>query len=173
MISIEVRGTFPPLKKDGATPATKKKWKKTDTLYLLRKALMNKLRSKHWRVAHAAKKNWMESATKNAKICGDAVQPPAIVIVQHSLPGGCDIDAPVKVLLDAFQSILLTTGDDKDIETLVLKRYSCSRGAGEPLVKIFAYSRETELEEAFIKQAGVVSDDAIEEREEKPEDILT
>ena len=78
-----------------------------------------------------------------------------------------------KVLLDAFQSILLTTGDDKDIETLVLKRYSCSRGAGEPLVKIFAYSRETELEEAFIKQAGVVSDDAIEEREEKPEDILT
>tara|TARA_R110000751_G_scaffold137823_1_gene241262 strand:- start:1459 stop:1953 length:495 start_codon:yes stop_codon:yes gene_type:complete len=164
MISIEISGEFQPLKSKGFTVLDVKKWKKNDPLYLLRKALANKLRSKHWRIAHAAKKNWMASAEKNAKVSGNAVRPPAIVIIEHCLPGGCDIDAPVKVLLDAFQGVLLTTEDDKDIETLVLKRYSCKRGVNQPMVRIFAYSKTTELQDALKSQAGIVADESIQER---------
>ena len=142
MIRIEINGEFPPLKKDGATPKDVKVYKKTDPLYLLRMALVNKLRSKHWRVAHAAKKNWMEAAQKHAKIVGNAAKTPALVIIEHALPNKCDIDAPVKVLLDAFQSVLLDTGDDKDIETLVLRRKTCSRKTTKPKVVIYAYSSD-------------------------------
>ena len=140
MIRIEINGEFQPLKKEGAGPEDVKRWKKTDPLYLLRMALTNKLRSKHWRSAHAAKKNWMEAAKKHAQIHGDAAETPATVVIEHALPNKCDIDAPVKVLLDAFQSVLLSSGDDKDIETLILKRKECERNIANPKVVIYAYS---------------------------------
>lgn len=142
MIHIKITGEFQPLKKDGAGPEDVKRWKRTDPLYLLRMALTNKLRSKHWRSAHAAKKKWMEAAQKHAKISGNAAGTPATVIIEHALPNKCDIDAPVKVLLDAFQSVLLSSGDDKDIETLILKRKTCERNGQEPEVVIYAYSTE-------------------------------
>lgn len=140
MIRIEIDGEFQPVKKDGAGPEDVKRWKRTDPLYLLRMALTNKLRSKHWRSAHAAKKKWMEAAQKHAKISGDAAGTPATVIIEHALPNKCDIDAPVKVLLDAFQSVLLSSGDDKDIETLILRRKDCKRNAQKPRVVIYAYA---------------------------------
>ena len=140
MIRIEVNGEFQPLKKDGATPEDVKAWKKSDPLYLLRMALANKLRSKHWRSAHAAKTKWMEAAKNHAKVVGNAAEAPAFVIIEHALPNKCDIDAPVKVLLDAFQSVLLDTGDDKDIQTLILKRKDCARNGDKPKVVIYAYS---------------------------------
>jgi hypothetical protein len=142
LIRIEINGKFQPLKKEGAGPEDVKKWKRTDPLYLLRMALTNKLRSKHWRSAHAAKKKWMEAAKTHSTIIGDAAEAPATVIIEHALPGKCDIDAPVKVLLDAFQSVLLCTGDDKDIETLILKRKYCDRQKQDPKVVIYAYSTE-------------------------------
>ncbi len=142
MIRIEINGEFQPLKKDGATPEDVKRWKKTDPLYLLRMALTNKLRSKHWRSAHAAKSKWMAAAKEHAKVIGDAAEAPAFVVLEHALPNKCDIDAPVKVLLDAFQSVLLDTGDDKDIETLILKRKECSRSGEKPKVVIYAYSNK-------------------------------
>ena len=142
MIRIEIDGEFQPLKKDGAGPEDVKKWKRSDPLYLLRMALTNKLRSKHWRSAHAAKKKWMEAAQKHSKVSGNAAETPATVIIEHALPNKCDIDAPVKVLLDAFQSVLLSSGDDKDIETLILKRKTCERNGQEPKVVIYAYATE-------------------------------
>lgn len=142
MIRIEINGEFQPLKKDGATPEDVKAWKKTDPLYLLRMALTNKLRSKHWRSAHAAKAKWMAAAQKHAAIIGNAAQTPAFVVIEHALPNKCDIDAPVKVLLDAFQSVLLDSGDDKDIETLILKRKECSRSGDKPKVVMYAYSNK-------------------------------
>ena len=142
MIRIEINGEFPPLKSKGATDKDIKVYRRTDPLYLLRKALTNKLRSKHWRVAHAAKKNWVAAAEKHAKIVGNAAKTPALVIIEHTLPNKCDIDAPVKVLLDAFQSVLLDTGDDKDIETLVLRRKDCSRKTNKPKVVIYGYSTD-------------------------------
>ena len=142
MIRIEINGEFQPLKKDGATPEDVKSWKKTDPLYLLRMALTNKLRSKHWRSAHAAKSKWMAAAKKHAQIIGDAAETPAFVFIEHALPNKCDIDAPVKVLLDAFQSVLLDSGDDKDIETLILKRKECSRSGDKPKVVMYAYSNK-------------------------------
>ena len=142
MIRIEINGEFPPLKSKGATDKDIKVYRKTDPLYLLRKALTNKLRSKHWRVAHAAKKNWVEAAKKHAKIVGNAAKTPALVIIEHTLPNKCGIDAPVKVLLDAFQSVLLDTGDGKDIETLVLRRKDCSRKTNKPKVVIYGYSTD-------------------------------
>jgi hypothetical protein len=142
LIRIEINGEFQPLKKDGATPEDVKNWKKTDPLYLLRMALTNKLRSKHWRSAHAAKAKWMAAAEKHAQIIGNAAETPAFVIIEHALPNKCDIDAPVKVLLDAFQSVLLDSGDDKDIETLILKRKECSRSGDKPKVVMYAYSNK-------------------------------
>jgi hypothetical protein len=142
MIRIEIDGEFQPLKKEGAGPEDVKSWKRRDPLYLLRMALTNKLRSKHWRSAHAAKKKWMEAAQKHAKVSGNAADTPATVIIEHALPNKCDIDAPVKVLLDAFQSVLLSSGDDKDIETLILKRKTCGRNGQKPKVVIYAYSTE-------------------------------
>ena len=147
LIRIEINGEFQPLKSKGATDKDIKKYQKTDPLYLLRKALMNKLRSKHWRSAHAAKANWMEAAEKAAKVFGTKAETPALVIIEHALPNKCDIDAPVKVLLDAFQSVLLDTGDDKDIETLVLRKSECKRGIRNPKVVIYAFSREEAGEE--------------------------
>ena len=140
MIRIEINGEFQPLQSEGAGPNDLKHWKRTDPLYLLRMALVNKLRSKHWRSAHAAKKNWMEAAEKNAKIIGVAAKTPAFVVIEHSLPNKCDVDAPIKVLLDAFQSVLFDTGDDKDIETLVIRKKACERKVQKPKVVIYAYS---------------------------------
>ena len=90
MIRIEINGEFQPLKKDGATPEDVKNWKKTDPLYLLRMALTNKLRSKHWRSAHAAKAKWMAAAEKHAQVIGNAAETPAFVVIEHALPNKCD-----------------------------------------------------------------------------------
>jgi hypothetical protein len=148
MIHIEIHGTHMPLKKDGGDEKAKKLWKRTDPLYLLRMALANKLRSKHWRYAHHAKKKWMDSAKTNSKVSGTPVKGPAIVVVEYALPGGCDIDAPVKVLLDAYQEVLFESGDDKDIESLTLRRHKTERKKLEPQVHIYAYSKESEIDEA-------------------------
>jgi len=149
MIHIKISGSFMPLKKDGATEKDKKVFKRKDPISLLRKALANKLRSTHWRSAHAAKANWMEAAKKNAEVSGDAVEGDAIVIVVHALPGKCDIDAPIKVLLDAFQDVLFKDGDDKSIESLVIRKFEPRRGGIEPQVHIWGLSKETEYEEAL------------------------
>tara|TARA_R100000664_G_C2725845_1_gene117852 strand:- start:382 stop:882 length:501 start_codon:yes stop_codon:yes gene_type:complete len=149
MIHIKVKGSFMPLKKDGATEKDKKVFKRRDPINLLRKALANKLRSKHWRAAHAAKANWMEAAKENAEVSGDAVEGDAIVIVVHALPGKCDIDAPIKVLLDAFQDVLFRGGDDKSVESLVIRKLEPTRKGIEPQVHLFALSKDTEYEEAI------------------------
>ena len=149
MIHIKVKGSFMPLKKDGATEKDKKVFKRRDPINLLRKALANKLRRKHWRAAHAAKANWMEVAKENAEVSGDAVEGDAIVIVVHALPGKCDIDAPIKVLLDAFQDVLFRGGDDKSIESLVIRKLEPTRKGIEPQVHLWALSKDTEYEEAI------------------------
>lgn len=148
MIHIKISGSFMPLKKDGATDKDKKVFKRKDPISLLRKALANKLRSTHWRSAHAAKANWMEAAKANAQVSGDAVEGDAIVIVVHALPGKCDIDAPIKVLLDAFQDVLFRGGDDKSIESLVVRKLDPTRKGLSPQVHIWALSKESEYEEA-------------------------
>ena len=140
MIHVKISGSFMPLKKDGATDKDKKVFKRKDPISLLRKALANKLRSTHWRSAHAAK--------ANAQVSGDAVEGDAIVIVVHALPGKCDIDAPIKVLLDAFQDVLFRGGDDKSIESLVVRKLDPTRKGLSPQVHIWALSKESEYEEA-------------------------
>ena len=149
MIHIKVKGSFIPLKKDGATEKDKKVFRRKDPISLLRKALANKLRSKHWRAAHAAKANWMEAAKENAEVSGAAVEGNSIGIVVHALPGKCDIDAPIKVLLDAFQDVLFRGGDDKSIESLVIRKLEPTRKGIEPQVHLWALSKDTEYEEAI------------------------
>lgn len=148
MIHIVIEGEHVPLKKDGGDEKKKKLFKRTDPIALLRNALANKLRSKHWRIAHAAKSKWMAAAKAGAKVSGDAVGGEAIVIVIHSIPGRCDIDAPIKVLLDAFQEDLFADGDDRSAESLVIRRVDPDRKTMRPQVHIYAYSKATELEEA-------------------------
>lgn len=120
MITIRVEGRSAPSKKK--EPDAHALWKRTDPLWLLRQCLGNKLRSKHWRIAHAAKKKWLNSYSACVEITGPPVKPPAMVMVEHSLPQCPDIDAPVKVLLDAIQGDILTTGDDKGIHCLLVTR---------------------------------------------------
>ena len=148
MIRIEIHGKHIPLKKNGGDEKAKKLWRRTDPLYLLRMALANKLRSKHWRHAHRAKTQWMEAAKKHSKVFGSPVKGPAVVIIEYALPGGCDIDAPVKVLLDAYQEELFESKDDKDIESITLRRHKAGRNEVEPQVHIYAYSKESEINEA-------------------------
>ena len=143
-----------PLKKDGATEKDKKVFKRRDPISLLRKALANKLRSTHWRSAHAAKANWMEAAKAHAEVSGDAVEGDAIVIVVHALPGKCDIDAPIKVLLDAFQDVLFRGGDDRSIESLAIRKLEPTRKGLSPQVHIWALSKDTEYEEAIRIASG-------------------
>ena len=172
MIHIEIHGEFIPLKKDGGDDKTKKLWRRTDPLYLLRMALANKLRSKHWRHAHRAKTQWMEASEKHSKVSGSPIKGPAIVIVEYALPGGCDIDAPVKVLLDAYQTKLFESGDDKDIESITLRRHKAERSQLKPQVHIYAYSKESELSEARRRSSEAFNSDhpyqPIPERPEEP-----
>ena len=154
MIHVEIHGTHMPIKKDGADESDKKKWKRSDPLYLLRMALANKLRSKHWRYAHGAKTKWMAAAQTHSKVSGTPIEGPAIVVIEYALPGGCDIDAPVKVLLDAYQGVLFESGDDKDIESLVLRRHKPVRNKLQPQVHIYAYSKESEINEARRRATG-------------------
>ena len=153
MIHVQIHGDFIPLKSKGATDKDQKVFKSKDPISLLRKALVNKLRSTHWRQAHAAKKNWMEAAKKHSQISGAPVEGPAIVIVVHCLPGRCDIDAPIKVLLDAFQQDLFASGDDKSADSLIIRKIDPKRNHITPQVHIYALAKETEFEEA-IRIAG-------------------
>ena len=68
MIHIVIEGEHVPLKKDGGDEKKKKLFKRTDPIALLRNALANKLRSKHWRIAHAAKSKWLAAAKAGAKV---------------------------------------------------------------------------------------------------------
>jgi len=149
MIHIEIHGGFLPLKKDGATDKDKKKFKSKDPIERLRKALANKLRSTHWRSAHGAKVKWMEAAAAHSKVSGTPVEGHAIVVVIHCLPGRCDIDAPIKVLLDAFQGQLFADGDDKSAQSLIIRKMEPKRNDLNPQVHVYAFSKETEYEEAI------------------------
>lgn len=121
MMTLFISGKRPPSR-------TKEKeeyalWKKTDPIWLLRQCLGNKLRSKHWRVAYHAKKKWLDAARANATVIGEPVEPPVLLVVRHGLTHCPDVDAPVKVVLDAIQDVMITTNDDRDISTLlVLKK---------------------------------------------------
>tara|TARA_R110002012_G_scaffold286152_1_gene477521 strand:+ start:340 stop:840 length:501 start_codon:yes stop_codon:yes gene_type:complete len=148
MIHIEIHGGFVPLKSKGATDKDQKVFKSKDPLTLLRKALANKLRSQHWRAAHGAKAKWMEAAKTHAKISGTPVEGHAIVVVIHCLPGKCDIDAPIKVLLDAFQGDLFANGDDKSAQSLIIRKMEPQRDCLSPQVHLYAFSKETEYDEA-------------------------
>ena len=120
MITAKIEGAKAPSK--AKDPDGNALWKKTDPIWLLRQCLGNKLRSTHWRSAHAAKKKWMNAYKANVQMMGEPVKPPAFVIIEHSFPRTPDIDAPIKVLLDALQEDILTTGDDKDIHCLLISR---------------------------------------------------
>ena len=120
MITVRIEGTKAPSK--AKDPNGNALWKKTDPIWLLRQCLGNKLRSTHWRSAHAAKKRWLDAYRANIQMMGDPVKPPAFVIIEHSFPRTPDIDAPIKVLLDALQEDILTSGDDKDIHCLLISR---------------------------------------------------
>ena len=121
MMTLFISGARPPSR-------TKEKekyalWKKTDPIWLLRQCLGNKLRSKHWRIAYHAKKKWLDAARVNATTTGEPVEPPVLLVVRHGLTHCPDVDAPVKVVLDAIQDVMITTNDDRDISTLlVLKK---------------------------------------------------
>ena len=120
MITAKIEGTSTPSK--AKDPNANALWKKTDPIWLLRQCLGNKLRSTHWRKAHAAKKRWLDAYRANVEMVGEPVKPPAFVIIEHSFPRAPDIDAPIKVLLDALQEDMLTSGDDKDIHCLLISR---------------------------------------------------
>lgn len=120
MITAKIDGTKAPSK--AKDPDGHALWKKTDPIWLLRQCLGNKLRSTHWRAAHTAKKKWLGAYKAHIQLMGEPVKPPAFVIVEHSFPGAPDIDAPIKVLLDALQEDMLTSGDDKDIHCLLISR---------------------------------------------------
>jgi len=120
MITVKLEGTKAPSK--AKAPDDNALWKKTDPIWLLRQCLGNKLRSTHWRSAHNAKKKWLNAYKANVQIMGEPVKPPAFVIIEHSFPRSPDIDAPIKVLLDALQEDILTSKDDKDIHCLLISR---------------------------------------------------
>jgi hypothetical protein len=103
-------------------------WKKTDPIYALRQCLGNSMRSKHWRVAHKNKKHFLDVARNCAKVLGTACEPPVLVVMKMAISSRMDTDAPVKALLDAFQDILFTTGDDSAAGPLVLIPYHPIRG---------------------------------------------
>jgi hypothetical protein len=103
-------------------------WKKTDPIYALRQCLGNSMRSKHWRVAHKNKKHFLDVAKNCAQILGAACEPPVLVVMKMAISSRMDTDAPVKALLDAFQDVLFTTGDDSAAGPLVLIPYHPARG---------------------------------------------
>lgn len=140
MISVEIHGVKAPPRKDAAAHA---EWKRTDPIWLLRQCLGNKLRSKHWRSAHHAKKKWIDAYNRAAVVVGSPVRPPALVVVIHALPSCPDIDAPIKVLLDAAQGTVLTSGDDKDIATQLTIR---EKPTTHPWVRLIAMSM---IDEAY------------------------
>jgi len=142
MITVEIRGTKAPSKKKD--PAAYQHWRRTDPIWLLRRCLGNRLRSKHWRTAHHAKKKWLDAYRAAAVITGKPVSPPALVIVVHALPQCPDIDAPIKVLLDAVQEDVLTTKDDKGIAAQLTIR---KKPEPDPVVRVIALSL---TEEAYM-----------------------
>ena len=107
-------------------------------MWLLRQCLANKLRSRHWRAAHGAKKKWLESFEKHAVITGEPVEPPALVIIHHALPRHPDVDAPLKVVLDAVQEKMFTTHDDNAVRGLVVVPVRAQRGKVDPHIIVEA-----------------------------------
>ena len=114
-------------------------WKKEDPIWLLRQCFANKQRNRHWRSAHADKAKCLQALRAMAQIEGEAVAPPALVIFRHCLTHKPDIDAPIKVILDAFQQDMLTTGDDKDIAGLIVVK-EVAAPKQNPFVEVIALS---------------------------------
>ena len=133
---VEIRGSHPPSRKKD--PEAHARWKKEDPIWLLRQCLGNRLRSKHWRTSHHAKKKWLDAFNALARFSGEAVDPPALVVVHHALPMHPDIDAPIKVLLDAVQDKMFTNHDDDAASVLVVTREHARRGAVDPHVIVSA-----------------------------------
>jgi hypothetical protein len=138
MIRVKLEGMHQPSKKEN--PAVHALWKKTDPICLLRNCLGNKLRSKHWRNSHHAKTAWTAGMERSAVVDGEPVRPPALVVVFHALPGKPDVDAPVKVVLDAVQKIVFTTKDDSAASVLMVVRRRAERGKVNPHVEVIAES---------------------------------
>jgi hypothetical protein len=139
MIVVSVTGEKAPSRKKD--PVGHERWKGSDPIWLLRRCLGNRLRSKHWRSAHYAKKKWLEAYRSAVVIEGEPVEPPALVVVIHALPQCPDIDAPIKVLLDAVQEDVLTTKDDKGIHAQLTIR---KKPDSDPFVKVIAMSMVSE-----------------------------
>ena len=118
-MKIKITGTSRPSRKQ---PDELALWKKTDPIWLLRQCLGNKLRSKHWRSAHFAKKKWLDAFTASASIEGSPVEAPALVVIRHALPRCPDVDAPIKVILDAVQEMMFVNKDDSSVGTLIIVR---------------------------------------------------
>ena len=135
---MEIRGSHPPSRKKD--PEAHARWKKEDPIWLLRQCLGNRLRSKHWRTSHHAKKKWLDAFNALASFSGEAVDPPALVVVHHALPMHPDIDAPIKVLLAAVQDRMVTNQDDNAAAVLVITREPARRGKVDPHVTISATS---------------------------------
>ena len=135
---VEIRGSHPPSRKKD--PEAHARWKKEDPIWLLRQCLGNRLRSKHWRTSHHAKKRWLDAFNALASFSGEAVDPPALVVVHHALPMHPDIDAPIKVLLDAVQDKMFTNHDDDAASVLVVTREHARRGVVDPHVIVSAAS---------------------------------
>lgn len=133
-MKIKITGTSRPSRKQ---PDELALWKRTDPIWLLRQCLGNKLRSKHWRSAHFAKKKWLDAFLANASIEGSPVNAPALVIIRHALPRYPDVDAPIKVILDAVQDMMFVNSDDSSVGTLIITR---EKPDSDPYVSIEAES---------------------------------
>jgi hypothetical protein len=133
-MKIKITGTSRPSRKQ---PDDLALWKRTDPIWLLRQCLGNKLRSKHWRSAHFAKKKWLDAFTANVCVEGSPVEAPALVVIRHALPRCPDVDAPVKVILDAIQEMMFVNGDDSSVGALIIVR---EKPDSDPYVSVEATS---------------------------------
>tara|TARA_R100000306_G_C4362773_1_gene136122 strand:- start:64 stop:534 length:471 start_codon:yes stop_codon:yes gene_type:complete len=154
MMTFYISGVRPPSR-------TKEKdeyalWKKTDPIWLLRQCLGNKLRSQHWRAAHHAKKKWLDAVETCATTSGEPVSPPVLLIVRHGLTHCPDVDAPVKVVLDAIQETMITTHDDRDISTLIVLKKNIGK-KDNPYVYVEAVSM---LDDDALFRAQIALDEA-------------
>jgi hypothetical protein len=142
MIRVLIGGTHTP-KKGSSERAL---WEKADPIRLLRKCLMNKLRSTHWRSAHRSKKDFMDAFKANAVVKGEPVKGRAMVVLGVCLAREADVDATIKSVLDAAQGIILESGDDKDIHALFVAKSKATKGGMDPHVVLAAQSIDEEPE---------------------------
>ena len=104
-----------------------KMWKRVDPIALLRSTFANQQRSRHWRIAHGAKKAFQAAAVNSAKCVGDKIDGPAFLAIATCL-NRCDLDAPLKSLIDSTQELALASGNDKDIASISVIPFKPQRG---------------------------------------------